>query len=182
MKSANQPVSWDIHVGLAPEHTYLASMRSLPYATPQERRQAIHSWLTDTFNFTHFLTLATNSSEYSLRTMRDRLRAWDGRVNRRLYGPKWHAHFDECVWYFGFLEKPDTNPHWHLLMRFDDHAKIGSLTEAAHRSWLQLVPSGTTDVVPITEKPAYVNDYVLKRVGHEVEYEHFITPDEFRRS
>ena len=60
---------------------------------------------------THFITLASNSSNVSLKVMRDRISHWDRLVNRELYGPKWHKHHDELLWFFAFLEKPETNPH-----------------------------------------------------------------------
>ena len=48
--------------------------------------------------------------------------------------------------------------------------------------WHKVLPKGTVDVQLITENHSRVVDYVVKRVGREVEYCHYITPDEFRRS
>ena len=147
-----------------------------------ERRQALHRWLNDSFTFTHFITLASNTSDASLPVMRDKIKFWDAQVNRELYGPKWRKHYDELLWYFAFLEKPDVNPHWHLLCRFEDPGKLAWFSDVANMKWFYAFPQGTVDVQRITTKHSRVVDYVVKRTGLEVEYTSFITPDEFRRS
>lgn len=142
----------------------------------------MHQWLNEEFTFTHFVTLASNSNDISLRVMRDRIEHWDQRVNRELYGPKWRKHYDELLWFFAFLEKPTTNPHWHLLVRFQDRDKLLRFAPVAEMKWRKVLPQGTVDIQPITGKHSRVVDYVLKSVGGELEYDHFITPDEFRRT
>lgn len=145
-------------------------------------KRAISKWLSETFTFTHFITLTSNSSDISVQSLRDRIKHWDALVNRELYGPKWRKHYDEILWWFAFMEKPETNPHWHLLCRFQDVDKLAKFTVVAEMMWLKTLPSGTVDIQPIKENPERVNDYVTKRVGSKIQYDHFITPDEFRRS
>lgn len=146
------------------------------------RREAIHKWLHEQFTFTHFITLASNSSHVSLEVMKDRIKHWDQLVNRELYGPKWRKHYDELLWFFAFLEKPEVNPHWHLLCRFTDADKLAWFGPVAGMKWRKVLPMGTVDVQQITEKHSRVVDYVVKRVGREIEYRNYITPDEFRHS
>ncbi|MGA0598131.1 hypothetical protein [Enterovirga sp. CN4-39] len=108
-------------------------------------------------------------------------------MNRALYGPKWASHKDELLWSFAFLEKPDRNPHWHLLIRLYDHDlavrnnRITKLEVRAAEIWQKLVPSGTADVRRIVHGHDRVASYVAKELGHELQYADFVTPDEFRR-
>ena len=44
-----------------------------------------------------------------------------------------------------------------------------------------MLTAGTVDVKEIVETPHRVIDYVVKRIGNDIEYTKFITPDEFRR-
>lgn len=162
--------------------SYIGLMTAPTQSIETVRRQAIRTWLDEQFTFTHFITLASNSNDVSLDVMKDRLKGWDARVNRELYGPKWLKHYDELLWFFAFLEKPDVNPHWHLLCRFTDADKLARFTPVAGMKWSKMLPMGTVDVQQITEKHSRVVDYVVKRVGGEIEYRNFITPDEFRRS
>jgi len=111
------------------------------------------------------------------------LKEWDGRMNRKLAGPKWAERKEDRMWAFYFLEKPAANPHWHGLVRltpapgmlekqkemFDLHAE---------RIWKKLVPSGTVKSLPIFDQRG-VADYVAKSLPYAVSYEHFVTPDQF---
>jgi len=144
-------------------------------------------WLA-TNKFTHFVTLATNTSSVREKVMRDRLRAWDARVNRALYGPKWQKHQDELIWFHAFLEKPKANPHWHLLLRLvgrlgsDRNDEFNRLPVLAENTWLDLVPSGSVDVQEIEDESLdNVVAYVAKELRYELQYQNFVTPDEFRR-
>jgi hypothetical protein len=176
-------------------------MMPLPSRRPPEEREKLREWLNTDFAFTHFITLATNQTSKELKTrnriaghdswfrytkLRDLLRQWDARVNRELNGPKWLAHADDAIWYFAFLEKPEANPHWHLLFRINffttilPHPKLDCLTIAATAHWQRLVPSGTVSVKEINARHDRVTDYVAKELGHEVQYESWIVPDDFR--
>lgn len=137
--------------------------------------------------YTHLITLASNTSEISEEWMRDRLRQWDARVNRALYGPKWRKHYDELIWFSAFLEKPRTNPHWHLLLRFvgrtgsDKSGEFEIIGDLADRVWLKLMPSGSVNVQEINDSSRErVVTYVAKELWHKLQYNEFVTPDEFR--
>jgi hypothetical protein len=90
------------------------------------------------------------------------------------------------MWAFYFLEKPNSNPHWHGLVRFftAENKPLGlqeSIFDAnAERIWKKLVPSGTVDVQPIPVQRGLI-DYVAKMVSYPLSYEQFVTPDEFER-
>jgi len=174
----------------------------LPKRTrPPDEISALKEWLDTEFKFTHFITLATNDSRVALRTrnklaskdsqlknerLRDLLREWDARVNRELNGPKWLQHKEELTFWFAFFEKPVSNPHWHLLFRIDffDHLlpdpRLDRLTVVATAHWQKLVPSGSVSVKQITARSERVTDYVAKELGHNVQYESYIVPDDFR--
>jgi hypothetical protein len=145
------------------------------------RRHAISKWLQKRFVFTHFITLATNANDVPLLRMRKLIKDWDGRVNRKLYGPKWLLHHDELLFWFAFVEKPRANPHWHLLMRFPDTDKIDAMKREIEVVWNRLVPAGTVNIQDIKEKPERVAEYVAKQLGSDLQYNNFIAPDEFRR-
>lgn len=165
-----------------------ASLNKIVHSPQKRRRLELQAWLGEKFDFTHFVTLTTNDPTFRPDTMRKRLKEWDARVNRKLYGPKWKEHADELIWYFAFLEKPVANPHWHLLLRIV--GKFGSdlseestgLSEFATTAWKQVVASGTADVQEIhpgTYKT--VAEYVAKELPGELQYDCFLTPDQFRR-
>ena len=168
---------------------------------PPEGREELSKWLNTDFAFTHFITLATNQASRELKTrhriagqdssfretkLRHLLRQWDARVNRQLNGPKWLAHADDAIWFFAFLEKPETNPHWHLLFRINffttilPHAKLEQLKTAATAHWQRLVPSGKVSVKEINAGHDRVTDYVAKELGYEVQYQSWTVPDDFR--
>jgi hypothetical protein len=70
-------------------------------------------WL-QRYQWTHFVTLALNDPGVGLDRARNILKGWDARMNRRLFGPKWHKKPDERLFAFYFFEKPETNPHCSL--------------------------------------------------------------------
>jgi hypothetical protein len=128
-------------------------------------RKLMPRWL-DQWEFTRFVTLATNNTSMSGSSLptsqlpygmlRDKLREWDGRINRAIVGKHWARRQEERIWAFYFLEKPDANPHWHGLVRFFPIAgkprafQEQVFDEHAEPEWQALVPAGTADVQPVT--------------------------------
>lgn len=149
-------------------------------------RQALTDWLSATYTFDLFVTLTTNSGDYSRERLRDVLREWDQRMNRKLFGPKWHNHQDELLWTFSMMEKPSLNAHWHLLIRRMDpddskwSEQVRKIRVFGPGLWQKLVPEGRADVKVIDRTPERLIDYVTKELGREIQYEDFITPDELR--
>jgi hypothetical protein len=153
---------------------------------PRLYRDEISVWLQQ-HRFTHFITLTTHDPSLNIEGARGRLKQWDARLNRALYGPKWAQKRDELVWFFAFLEAPFSNPHWHLLLRVDDSPVTGKLIDTrtlydtVRRVWSRLAPAGTVDVQPVSAKiDAELVDYVGKQLGSVTQYTSFVTPDEFR--
>ncbi|PSL17800.1 hypothetical protein [Shimia abyssi] len=138
-------------------------------------------------HFTHFVTLSSNSQMMSQDNMKDKLRAWDARVNHALVGPKWHKRIDERMHWIAFPEKSGVNPHWHLLMQLlpeqlevladiETHEQC-PFEESLTVAWKKLVPSGTVDVQRIAanrQDKKRVFDYVTKSLGHEPNFEDFV--------
>jgi hypothetical protein len=83
------------------------------------------AWL-NTFNFDAFVTLATNDPSLAWRKSGSSadyvglrvLREWDSRMHRKLVGRDWVNRVADRMWSFYFLEKPNSNPHWHALIQF----------------------------------------------------------------
>jgi hypothetical protein len=62
----------------------------------EKSKQALVQWLAETHKFDYFITLATNNPSMERQTLREKLKEWDARVNRKLYGSKWHAKNSGC--------------------------------------------------------------------------------------
>lgn len=148
----------------------------------------------DRWKYSRFITLATNDSGWGsdsvgalpYRRLRDTLRKFDARMNHKILGKKWAIRDYDRIWAWWFLEKPNSNPHWHGLVRFYDAENVAIaeqekiFDEEADRIWKRLIPSGTVNIQPIMVQRG-VCDYVCKMIGYPLSYEHFIAPDEFKR-
>jgi hypothetical protein len=166
-----------------------------PSRTPPAAIDLIPEWL-DNWRFHFFVTLSTNDADMGSRSsvgsnerysyLRDRLREFDARMNRQLLGREWQRSPDR-MFGFWFLEKPDVNPHWHGLVRFFASGDMDKLAlqkavfqREALKIWTELVPSGEVDIQLIADQP-YVSKYVVKSLGHDVNYSNFVVPDQFAR-
>lgn len=149
-------------------------------------RNAIRDWMAG-MHFTHFVTLTSNNQMATRYFMKDKLRAWDARVNRDVVGPKWQKRIDERVNWIAFPEKFGVNPHWHVLMQLlpEQLEELESrcpledrlFDDVLRQSWTKFVPSGTVDVQPIRvgrDDKKRVYDYVTKSLGHEPNLEDFV--------
>lgn len=161
-------------------------MDHTPEGLNRNQRHRLARWLGEEFVFTHFVTLTTHAPLLSRRRLRHLVREWDARMNRALYGPKWRKHTDELIWSFAFLEKPSANPHWHLLLRLGEpdgekrERQSAKLEEFASPIWQRLVRSGDADVRKIDGGQMKVAHYLTKELKGTIQYEDFVTPDEFR--
>lgn len=136
------------------------------------------------YNFTHFITLASNHQDISQEHMRSLLKEWDARVNRTLNGPKWQDRPDERLVWFAFPEKMDVNPHWHLLVQVDPEPasetralRLRKLKSIAEKRWLRLLPRGSFDCQAVDSKR--VIDYVTKVTAKEENLAGFVVYREF---
>lgn len=150
----------------------------------------IPKWL-DNWSFDLFVTLTTNGATLPRKGCRsqherltDLLKEWDGRMNRKLAGPKWRRRIEDRMWAFYFLEKPASNPHWHGLVQLRKdwpgmrEKQWVIFEEHCGPVWKKLVPAGTVDIKPIFEQRG-IEEYVAKTLQYPVSYEHFVTPDLF---
>jgi len=155
--------------------------------------EQVAPWL-NTWKFDRFVTLAFNDpfagnnarSASRFPSWRERLKKWDAHVNRRLFGSYWAERDADRLFAFYALEKPETNPHWHGLIRFftedpdERHRQAQVFDEYAARYWLKLVPKGSLNNQPIYDRTGST-EYVAKSLSYGVLYEHLIVADEFKR-
>lgn len=125
--------------------------------------------------WTHFVTLTTNEPSRAAKSsvvafstvlkaerfMADRLRNFDARVNRALIGPKWTRRPQQRLEAVCILEKPASNPHWHLLVNMRCNKPREDFADVAQKVWHDLVPAGSVDIQPVSNMGALSN-YVLK--------------------
>lgn len=125
--------------------------------------------------WSHFVTLTTNEPSRtsksstptfdtvlaSERFMADRLHNFDARVNRALIGPKWAQRPQQRIEAICILEKPASNPHWHLVVNVRSGCSKGELADVVRKAWGDLVPAGSTKVQSICDMGALSN-YILK--------------------
>ncbi|MBO9399944.1 hypothetical protein J7399_10415 [Shimia sp. R9_1] len=162
------------------------SPKQFGYRNQISIRDAMREWLGPMY-FTHLVTLTTNDQSFKRERMKDRLRNWDGRVNREIVGPKWLKRYDERINWIAFPEKAGVNPHWHLLLQLtsDQIRDLGASNDfnrIVKRTWSKLVPSGSSDVELIKASVAdstTVADYVTKSLGYEPNIEDFVIFREF---
>ena len=136
------------------------------------------------YDFTHFITLASNYQPLGYPRMRALLKEWDARVNRELNGRKWAKRPDERLVWFAFPEKMDVNPHWHLIVQVDTHienaaraARTERLPETGHMHWMGLVRQGSFDCQSVVS--SNVIDYITKMSAEETHFEKFVVFREF---
>ncbi len=146
-------------------------------------RKALREKLLD-YDFTHFITLASNHQVLTEGRMRSLLKEWDARVNRDLIGPKWTKRPDERLLWLAFPEKMDVNPHWHMVAQIDPAidtatraARTTRLSQTAEKLWLGLLPQGSFDCQGV-ESPDVIR-YITKMSARERSFDSFIFHREF---
>ncbi|SNR78269.1 hypothetical protein [Puniceibacterium sediminis] len=130
-------------------------------------------------HFDYFITLTANDPTASYDKMKRALKNWDARVNRLIVGSNWQERPDERLLWFAFLEKADSNPHWHLLAEMDPDLIVRrqaffdsiDISLEMDRIWSHLVPGGTCDVQPFRDEGAI--QYVTKDYHRAMDRDHF---------
>lgn len=157
--------------------------RGVRRALHQRMRRELRNKLLD-YDFTYFITLASNHQPLGYSRMRELLKSWDARVNREINGPKWVKRLDERLVWFAFPEKMDVNPHWHLIVQVDPHienaaraARTERLPEIGHMHWLSLVRQGSFDCQSV--ESSGVIQYITKMSTEETHFEKFVVFREF---
>lgn len=165
------------------------TLRHILRSPPSKMRTDVAEWLNQ-WRFDRFITLATNDPvtfdgpHRGPALIRDRLRAWDARINRKLIGPKWRQRREDRIRGFYFLEKPVSNPHWHGLVQFfppwpecrEEYELQFDL--CSPEIWKQLVPTGTVDIQKIVCQRRVI-EYAVKSLDNNISYSNFVIPDEF---
>jgi len=122
-------------------------------------RDEIPAWL-EQWKFDRFVTLATNRANMPGREFGSHderltglVKEWDGRMNRKLAGPKWAKRRKVRLWAFYFLEKPKANPLRRGLIRLTPPP--GMLEMQRVTATCEISQKGTflTDVLPSPASP-----------------------------
>ena len=165
----------------------------VPPTTDQKKIEADwREWLR-TWKWDRFVTLTFNQSgngrpvrsDADIAPLRDKLKEWDQRMQRRVIGSNWFNVPDNQLFCAYTLEKPGLNPHWHGLVHFwmapdDERRRQGEIFDRwANETWQNLVPSGDVVVKVVTYEGGVI-DYASKSLLGEVNYENWIAPDSFR--
>ncbi|MEC8628925.1 MAG: hypothetical protein VXY73_02445 [Pseudomonadota bacterium] len=136
------------------------------------------------YEFDYFVTLASNHQQWSYAHLRSLLKQWDAQVNRQINGPKWVKRPDERLVWFAFLEKPDVNPHWHLMVSVDRFIETPArqdrtdrFPEIAEKHWMDLAPKGSFDCKTVVSSA--INDYVTKQLHDEACFDNFTIFSQF---
>jgi hypothetical protein len=127
--------------------------------------------------WTHAITLAFNSGAVTVAAADRALGRFKVRLNRSALGPHWGKKPDEQVFAFWFLEKPQTNTHWHgvLWLEPSHFEKLSKKRTAEHeisQIWSQISPRGTVNFVLLQDKPGWI-DYIAKELQSPLQYESF---------
>jgi hypothetical protein len=106
----------------------------------------------------YFITFSSNASqklkkgqfqktynEWPVDRLRQALDHWGCSLDKKLLGQKWYKKTDQRTEFVAILEHPNSNPHWHLMLKLhcDKHQKF---TDHAAKLWKKAIPSGTTSI------------------------------------
>lgn len=128
-------------------------------------RDDLVKWLANFDGQWHFaITLTSNDSERSFDRMKELLLMWEARVNKKFVGRRWYKprKAKQRMRIFAVLEKQRTNPHWHLIVRFERCLNMqDAFSLAVDQIWQELLPSGDAMVKLITDAEGWTG-YILK--------------------
>lgn len=162
-----------------------------PAKAAAEWRNWVAQWkwdrfVTITFNEAGNGRPVTGLSDSGVMVLKDKLKEWDGRMQRKVVGSNWAAVHDHRMFCIYTLEKPHVNPHWHGLVHFykvnDDERRRQAETfdQWANAMWKKLVPSGDVDVKPVYDDTGAIG-YIGKSLLDKLNFEHWVPQDEFWR-
>lgn len=143
-------------------------------------------FVTLTFNRPGLNSSFSGVTEKEIFELKDKLKEWDGRMQRRVVGSNWQKISDHRMFCTYTLEKSDSNPHWHGLVHFFDvdeperTRQAAAFDEHASTTWAKLVPAGDVVVEPIYNQSDAIR-YVGKSLSNMINFENWVPPDEFGR-
>lgn len=134
-----------------------------------------------------FVTLASNHADISYAGMREHLKRWDARTNRALNQKNWARRPDERIYWIAFVEKIETNIHWHLLVQVDPaigatarQERTERFSEYAEAAWMKLMPRGSFDCRAIDSEGVF--DYIAKELRLQDRWQKAVLSREFQKS
>jgi hypothetical protein len=162
---------------------------------PVQRAKAWREWIAPQ-PWDRFVTLAFNQAgsprpvtgvaDNQALALKDKLKEWDGRMQRKVVGTNWAKNHDQRFVGVYTLEKLSTNPHWHGLVRFyevsdEERRRQGhEFDQWAHAVWRRLVPSGDVVVKSVNDERGAVG-YIGKSLLDQLNFENWVPQDEFWR-
>ena len=166
-----------------------------PIIDPQRAAEEWRNWAAQ-WRWDRFVTLTFNqpgsgqpitglNDRQALR-LKDKLKEWDGRMQRKVVGSNWAHIPDNRMFCLYTLEKPTVNPHWHGLIHFfdvddEERKRQGKqFDEWANFVWKTLVPSGDVDVKTTYDEKGAVG-YIGKSLLDRLNFEYWVPQDEFWR-
>jgi hypothetical protein len=117
--------------------------------------------LLDTIGATHFLTFMP-TRRVKPETLAKNVTRFFQRLERKSLRRYWYKFTENRVVAVGFLEKPDTNPHYHVIASIPLVSQA-ALDEYSEEIWHKLMPAGTLDVQRIRGN---ARRYVSKDLHH----------------
>ncbi|SEQ53348.1 hypothetical protein SAMN05428969_3408 [Devosia sp. YR412] len=162
-----------------------------PEKVAEEWVQWVSQWKWDRFVTLTFNNAATKSplrgqADRQILAAREKLKAWDARMQRKLIGRKWASNHDQRLFCTYVPEKATVNIHWHGLVRLWDvegderRRQLAKFDEWADRIWRDLVPPGNADVKEVHDDHGIAR-YTSKSLTDVINFEYWVAPDEFWR-
>ena len=129
------------------------------------------------YEFDYFVTLSFNDY-HSVTVARDKVKAFQARMDRKLLGRKWYKKpTTDRLFFIAFPEHINSNFHYHLLLKFP---KCPIEIMAKHMidcMWKDIVPKGSTNTQLIQNDGCI--QYCLKEQYKSQNYGSFIISSEF---
>ncbi len=154
-------------------------MSNLPPPSPclQIPSRSDYAEMIESHPGTKFVTLTTNAtnpnspaSRWTLsdqpairKIMRTYLRRWDALMNGYLLGDNWRTSASRLQ-AIGVIEKPGSNPHWHLKVTPPPPPIPMLFGAAARKAWGQIILAGTAHVQPI-RRQGVISSYMAKELS-----------------
>lgn len=132
-------------------------------------------------NPTHFIT-ANFNRDTNWQAARQCLKRWHARIDRKLLGKHWSTRGRTArTLFISFGERPDTNLHWHMLLRLGSGADRAKFEAIAGEEWQQLVSSGSMKVDALQDflSVEKTSTYATKDLWRNGHIENFIISTEF---
>lgn len=113
---------------------------------------------------------------------RNNLRDWHARIDRHLLGKHWCKKGEvERTFFWAFPEHPDSNLHYHLMVKLSDPVKREMFETIADACWQEIVSSGDmkVDYLETASDLVQMADYSTKDLGRGDLIENYIISSMF---